>query len=219
VTLAAIAVERETRFAFLRRPDDSVLRAFEAEASAISDPAAHAALERAWALARGLEYHHPGQSRPVYLAHPLRVTTLYLRFFRPADAAGAATAILHNVKEVTAVDRVALASAAGEEVAAAVDLLTVDRARENDPEYKRAYYAEIESAAPYVGRIKVLDKLDNLFLLCVNPSAEVRERYLGEIEQLLLPLAARVAPQLVAYLRTLVEDCRRTGHRPLGQAA
>ena len=209
--LGTIEAERASRLAFLRRPDDSVLRRFDAEALALESAQAKRELQRAWNYAQGLEYSHPGQGKAEYLAHPLRVTTLYMRLFRPADAAGVATAILHNVMEVTPVTRGELAAAASDAVAAAVETLTVDRARQWDDAYKTGYYRAIEAQAPYVPRVKILDKLDNLFLLCLNPSAETRERYLREIDLWLIPMARRAAPQLADYIARLVADCRRVG--------
>lgn len=213
--LGSIEAERESRLAFLRRPDDSVQRQFDAEALKLEDADARRALQRAWDYAQRLEYRHPGQGKAEYLAHPLRVTTLYMQLFRPADAPGVTTAILHNAMEVTAAGREDLAAAAGDAVATAVETLTVDRARQWDDEYKRAYYRAIEAQPPHVARVKILDKLDNLFLLCLNPSAQTRERYLREIDRWLVPMARRAAPQLADYIAALAADCRRVGHRTL----
>ncbi len=210
--LGTIEAERESRLAFLRRPDDSVRRQFDAEAQKLEDPAVKRDLQVAWDYALRLEYNHPGQGTAEYLAHPLRVTTLYMQLFRPADASGVATAILHNVLEVTPVGRGELAAVAGDAVATAVQTLTVDRARQWDQDYKRAYYRAIEAQPAHVARVKTLDKLDNLFLLCLNPSAETRERYLQEIDLWLLPMARRAAPQLAGYIAKLAADCRRVGH-------
>jgi (p)ppGpp synthase/HD superfamily hydrolase len=212
--MGSIESERESRLAFLRRPDDRLRLQFEAAARKLEDGAKQA-LQRAWDYAQGLEYSHPGQGKAVYLAHPLRVTTLYMDQFQPADAAGVATAILHNALELTGARRADLAAAAGETVAAAVETLTVDRARQWDDDYKDTYYRAIEAQPRHVARVKILDKLDNLFLLCLNPSADTRQRYLREIERWLIPMARRATPQLADYLSALAEDCRQTGHAPL----
>lgn len=216
--LGNIERERESRLAFLKEPDDSVMWRFEDESLKLHDPAVRRGLQRAWDYARNLDYRHPGQGAALYLAHPLRVTTLYMQLFRPADAPGLATAMLHNVMEVADVGRGELAAVVGEEVAVAVETLTVDRARQWDDDYKRAYYLAIESSPFYVPRVKILDKLDNLFLLCLNPSAATRDAYLREVGLWLIPMTQRVAPQLAAYVEALAEDCRRIGHRPLPPA-
>ena len=210
-----IAAERESRMAFLRRPDDSVINRFHEAVLHLDDPVARHGLLRAWEYAQSLDYHHPGQSKAVYLAHPLRVTTLYMQLFQPVDEPGVMTAILHNVMEVTNVRSSELAPVVGREIAEAVLILTVDRERQWDDDYKRSYYFKIENSRGYVPRVKILDKLDNLFLLCLNPSEEIREKYLREIEAWLIPMAQRVAPQLAGYLSALVQDNRRVGHSPL----
>lgn len=213
--LGDITAERNSRIAFLLKPDASVVRQFDETVLTIDDTAVRRALLSAWEYAQRLDYCHPGQSKELYLAHPLRVTTLYMRLISPIDQAGVMTAILHNVMEVTNVKRGNLAPVVGEEVSNAIESLTVDRSRQWNPDYKRTYYADIENGAAFVARVKILDKLDNLFLLCLNPSDQIREQYLQEIEQWLLPMAQRVLPGLAGYLRELVTDNRRIGYRPL----
>lgn len=213
--LESIAAERESRIAFLRKPDDSVRRRFDQSVRGIGDNAVRLQAEAAWSFAENLDYHHPGQEKAVYLAHPMRVATLYVQLARPADGPGLATAILHNVFEVTSIGRDNLARVADQSVADAVGLLTVDRKRQWEHKYKDAYYRRLDDAPAFVRRVKILDKLDNLFLLCLNPSDEIRRRYLDEIEEWVLPMTGRTLPPLRPYLRELAADSRRIGHRPL----
>ena len=49
--------------------------------------------------------------------------------------------------------------------------LTVDRPRQWDWDYKRNYYEQI-SISSEMSVVKVLDKLDNLYLLSNNPNRE-----------------------------------------------
>jgi hypothetical protein len=67
---------------------------------------------------------------------------------------------------------------------------------------------------PHVRVIKILDKLDNLFVLCLNPSDEVRHQYLADIETFVLPMVASDLPALLPYITALVNDCRAVGHCP-----
>jgi hypothetical protein len=52
--------------------------------------------------------------------------------------------------------------------------------------------------------VKIIDKLDNLFILGLNPDEEVRKRYLNEISNYILPLVKQFLPQLANYFENLV---------------
>lgn len=214
-SLDSIEVERRNRFAFLQHPDDSVFRCFVDVLQRTCSATTQHLLMDAWRYANCLDYHHPGQSKEVYLAHPLRVATLYLRLVSPISDPGGVTALLHNAKEVSDVPDQDLETSVGVEVATAIRVLTVDRDRQWDGDYKRSYYRKIENSPMFVQQVKILDKLDNLFLLCLNPSDDIRDRYLKEVEMLLLPMARKALPDLVGYLGDLVAHNRRIGHRPL----
>jgi (p)ppGpp synthase/HD superfamily hydrolase len=216
-SLDSIEVETQNRFAFLQHPDDSVFRFFVDVLQRTCSATTQNLLMDAWRYANRLDYHHPGQSKEVYLAHPLRVATLYLRLVSPISDPGGVTALLHNAKEVSDVQDQDLERNVGMEVATAIGVLTVDRNREWDGDYKRSYYRDIESGPVYVAQVKILDKLDNLFLLCLNPSDDIRNRYLNEVEMLLLPMARKALPGLVDYLEDLVAQNRKSGHKPLRQ--
>lgn len=211
--LGTIDAEREARVAFLRHPDDSAITRFDGAVLHIDSAEVRASLMRGWEYAQSLDYHHPGQSKELYLAHPLRVASLYLRIVRPIEEAGAVTAILHNVMEVTNVQVDELTRIVGGSVANAISTLTVDRERQWESEYKNDYYKKIEGSPEFVQHVKIMDKLDNLFVLCLNPSEQIRTMYLNEIEKWLLPMTRRALPQIADYLRELVKDNRRIGYK------
>jgi hypothetical protein len=52
--------------------------------------------------------------------------------------------------------------------------------------------------------VKIIDKLDNLFMLGLNPDEAVRQRYLNEISHYVLPLVKQFLPQLANYFENLV---------------
>jgi len=201
--------------AFLRKPDGSVISQFEHSILQIDSAVVRLNLVKAWEYAQGLDYHHPGQSKEIYLAHPLRVATLYLQMVRPAEEKGAMTGILHNALDVSSVRFDELTKTVGTEVANAIAMLTVDRERQWDNDYKSAYYEKIENGPEFVRRIKILDKLDNLFLLCLNPSDEIRDMYLNEVDRWLIPMTKTALPEITDYLCELVNHNRRSGHKPL----
>jgi len=214
--LRSIEEEREWRRAFINSPDKSVEREFAKAILSIESAEARTNIEKAVGYAQSMDYYHPGQSKEIYLAHPMRVAILYMYLVRPVDTDGVITALLHNVLEVSNVDSNKLACEVGINVAKAVEMLTIDRNQQWEKKYKEGYYAQLEAGPRFVRGVKVLDKLDNLFLLCLNPSDEIRGMYLREIEAWLIPLAERTLPKIVNYLQDLVADNWRIGYRPYG---
>lgn len=207
-----IATARAERVAHLREPSSRARRELD-EALAKADVAEHGAAVVCYA--ESLPYHHPGQDRTTYLAHPFRVGRLFLDYVGPITEEGVSTALLHNVLEVTPTAPSEIASRWGEAVADALVRLTIDRTRQNDSAYLDGYYGGIAAGPSFVGATKVLDKVDNLYTLCLNPDDDVRERYLHDIEVRLLPLARATLPAAAPLVASLVEENRRIGHRPL----
>jgi (p)ppGpp synthase/HD superfamily hydrolase len=183
--------------------------------------ASHAgtAIERhalsAFEFARRLDYSHPGMSIAGYLAHPVRVASLVLRVLRPVDELAVVLALTHNVFELSSVEPGEISKRFGQPIADAIAALTVDRSQKTR-EYTASYYRRLAHLPSYVRVIKVLDKLDNLFVLCLNPDETVRRDYLADIETFLLPIVAADLPMLLPYVTALVEDTRAIGHRPFG---
>lgn len=214
LVLRSIEEEREWRLAFLNKPDKSVEREIMKAILSIESAEARTYLEKALEYAQSIDYNHPGQTKEIYLAHPMRVAILYMYFVKPVDTDGAITALLHNTLEVSNVDSSNLVCEVGINVAKAVEMLTIDRKQQWEKKYKEGYYAQLEAGPRFVRAVKVIDKLDNLFLLCLNPSDEIRGMYLKEIETWVIPLAEQTLPTIVNYLQDLVADNRRIGYRP-----
>jgi (p)ppGpp synthase/HD superfamily hydrolase len=214
IELQPIEVERE------RRIQGRSLTAAEVDAQLeqVLAPFAGTALgtraHDAYEFAKRLDYDHPGLSAAAYLAHPVRVASLASRLIRPREDESVVLALLHNVFELSSVSPAQIAAGFGAPIAKAIEVLTVDRTRK-DREYTVGYYRGICDMPRYVRMIKVLDKLDNLFILCLNPDDEVRRTYLADIETFIVPMAAADQPDLVPYLHELIGDCRVLGHRAL----
>jgi len=164
----------------------------------------------AFEFACELDYSHPGLSIAGYLAHPVRVAALTLRAFQPANEQAVVLALLHNVFELSPVTAEKIAARFGQPIADAITVLTVDRSQRTH-EYKERYYQRLQAMPAYVRVIKVLDKLDNLFVLYSNPSEEVRRDYLAEIEVFVVPMTASVLPALLPYMTALVDENRTIG--------
>jgi (p)ppGpp synthase/HD superfamily hydrolase len=162
--------------------------------------------------ASSIEYHHKGLSSRAYLEHPIRVATFVLEEVSPLDADTVVIALIHNVLEVAEVNAANLASRFGDTIAHAVASLTVDRNR-LDEDYKKAYYDRLSQGLRGARIVKVLDKLDNIFMICFNPDAEVRRSYLEEIARWVQPMADTDLPSIGEFLRHLTEVMYSMGYQ------
>lgn len=207
--LKSIEHERQLRLDSRANDGAEAEEQFERALAESGDTQFAACARAAYEFARNLPYAHPGLSAASYLAHPVRVAIMAMRVVSPPDEA-VVLALLHNVFEHTGVSEAEIAERFGAPIAAAIRVLTVDRERQDD-EYKRRYYATVRHAPSWTRAVKVLDKLDNMFVLGLNPSETVRHAYLREIEQYVLPLAGTDFPQLAQYMVEVIQDCRAVG--------
>jgi (p)ppGpp synthase/HD superfamily hydrolase len=211
--LHSIADERRSRFASLRDHGAREPALFETSLVESIQGPERRRIDDAYANAKAIQYGHAGLDSSTYFAHPLRVAQMILRLIRPADVDAVVIGLLHNVLEVTSIPLADIRGRFGETVADALVVLTVDRSRV-DAAYKESYYARMQAASRSVRIVKILDKLDNLFTLCLNPDGVVRAHYLEEIERYIVPMAEIEIPAIVDYLMNLIRDCRRTGFCP-----
>jgi len=148
--------------------------------------------------------------KSTYLSHPMRVAMFLLELRPSASTAELITALLHNVPETTAVTTSELGRLFGEEVARGIGALLVDR-KAVFASICESYYKKIEALGEAAMLTKLLDKMDNLFVLCLNPDEAVRRDYIAEVRERLLPFAARYNAGLGEYLRALLDDAAKTG--------
>lgn len=166
----------------------------------------------AYNFAITIDYDHVGLSSDAYLIHPLRVSEMVIRLSYSLEVDFVIIALLHNVLEVGDVDIMQLQDKFGGRVARSIQTLTVDRDMQWDEEYKKEYYSCINNGYKGMKVVKVIDKLDNMFMLGLNPDAEVRAKYLGEINMYVIPMAKKVLPHLVKYLEVLSDDAKQVGY-------
>jgi len=145
-----------------------------------------------------------------YLSHPFRVATFLIKLSPKAADEALIAALLHNVLETTTltIDAVPF----GAEVGKIITTLTVDRTRPFG-EIESAYYARLAETGADALLIKLLDKMDNLFTLCLNSNNAIRAGYTAEIRARLMPFAAAFNPGLGAYLAALLDDADAVGFR------
>ena len=162
-------------------------------------------LRKVFSFAASIEYHHVGLSPKAYLAHPTRVAgmTLFLSPNSEKKLLGIIS-LLHNVLEVSSVSYKKLIEETGHEVADSIQILTVSRDFQENTDYLNKYYNSIALTPHSLSVVKIIDKLDNLFMLGLNPDEAVRQRYLNEISHYVLPLVNQFLPQLANYFENLV---------------
>jgi (p)ppGpp synthase/HD superfamily hydrolase len=210
--LVSIAAERQTRLAGRATPDPVAFALWERALLLRGDESYQRRLREAYAFAKSLEYAHEGLAGDIYIAHPIRVAAMALLARPDADADLGVVGLLHNTLEVSSISRQDLAARFGAGAAEQIFNLTVDRKQQWDARYKQWYYDRLNAGAASARIVKVFDKLDNLFLLGLNPDDGVRDRYLREIENHVLPMAEQDLPQVLPYMIELVADCHRAGY-------
>ena len=75
----------------------------------------------------------------------------------------------------------------------------MNRSKENDPDYIKQYYYKLQKTDKYTQMLKVFDKLDNIYSLCLNPDDEIRSKYLQEIRDYIVPIINQHANILSGY--------------------
>lgn len=150
----------------------------------------------AFNFAKSIEYNHEGLSKESYLAHPLRVASMSLRYIDDATQNSIILALLHNIFEVGQVSRKVVKEKFGVIINDSISLLTVKRELQWDSSYKEEYYSKIRSFPGPAMEIKVLDKFDNIFVIGLNPQEHIRIKYIKEIRKYIIPMAEIVLPEL-----------------------
>ena len=67
--------------------------------------------------------------------------------------------------------------------------------------------------------VKALDKLDNLFVLGLNPDEAIRANYIGEIREYVIPMAERYLPTIKNYFVELADDCEALGYIDINETS
>jgi (p)ppGpp synthase/HD superfamily hydrolase len=162
-------------------------------------------LRKVYRFASSIDYRHVGLSPKAYLAHPIRVAGMTLFLSRNSEKKLLGKiALLHNVLEVSTISSKKLTDETEHEVADSIQILTVNRDLQENIDYLYKYYSSIETTPHSLSVVKIIDKLDNLFMLGLNPDDAVRRRYLNEITTYVLPLVKKFLPQLANYFDNLV---------------
>lgn len=204
-------LERQRRLMGLLEPDPHALVLWSRASDALVNDAERERLAHAFDFAKAIKYHHVGLTSKIYFSHPLRVAGLATLISGAKDSETGVLAVLHNVLEVSDVTLDELTVAFGSGISNQIRALTVDREVQWDKAYKASYYNQLMQGPLAARVVKIADKLDNMFVLGLNPDASVRSRYLEEIEEFVLPMTVTSLPAATSYMRALVKDSRAIG--------
>ena len=164
------------------------------------------------------KFTHNVLNASTYLAHVVRVTRMSLEFCPEIANKSIAPALMHNILETTNLTEIDLLKKFDSFTVSTVKTLTMDRKKQHLFSYLNDYYSTIMESHLSVGVIKLADKIDNIFTLCLNPDKKKRENYLKQIEDFVIPLAELKVPQVSDYIVKLVDNAYKTGHIPTSDA-
>ncbi len=151
-----------------------------------------------------ISYIHHGLSGNEYLIHPFRVANIIINKYKKTDLKTVKIALAHNIIEVSNNTEEHLKDILSDEIYDYVQILTVDRAKQWNSEYKSKYYTNIKYYE-YVAVVKIIDKYDNMFTLYKNPCMDTKTKYLKELELYILPLTKKVLPDLYNEICSVYE--------------
>ena len=164
----------------------------------------------AFNFARKLKYKHGNNE--LYFSHPLRVTNMVLMHKKKIDTRLIVLALNHNILEVTKLSKKFLCNIFDEDFYKKVSILKVNRRLQWNHDYKKKYYKKINTYSLDVKIVKILDKLDNLFIIGLNPNEKIRNKYIDEINKFILPMVRKNIPDIYPYFKLLVKDSYQKGY-------
>ncbi len=166
-------------------------------------------IAKALEYAKNLDFSN-NHLKSSYLSHPLRLASFLIEIQPTIKADYIVIALLHNVPETTNITAEEIRTVFGDTVADGIRALVVDR-KVPFSSIEEPYYKGIFKKGEALVLVKLLDKIDNLFVLGLNPENEVRTNYIIEIREKLLPFAFDYNPQLGAYLDELLTETLNLG--------
>ena len=155
--------------------------------------------------------HHNNQT---YFSHPLRVTcmTFNLTKFTKSTKNLITLSLFHNIIETSNYKKKFLNKYLGKKITKQIEVLTVNRKKQWNINYKKNYYKNISSDHKNTRIVKIIDKLDNLFTIGLCKSKFTRKRYISEIEKYIIPMVKKNIPELEVYFVGLIKQSRELGY-------
>lgn len=144
-----------------------------------------------------------------YICHPVRIAFYLSKICHEMSPDQIDLILLHNVKEVFYADNASLNEISfSDENIRLIDILTIDRDYQYDDKYLTQYYSAIAREGQFLKLLKVVDKLDNVFVFRQIPESANRKKYLDTVEKFVCPLARSVSESLYVYLSNAVNLVR-----------
>jgi (p)ppGpp synthase/HD superfamily hydrolase len=157
--------------------------------------------------------NHPSMS--AYLSHPMRVASLTIKTLADPNAALIKLGLLHNVFEVSGLNESDLIERGYDKrLAQGINLLTIDRKRQYDPEYLGDFYDAISTFGDDLALIKCVDRLDNLLAFQLFERTPVINNYMTLSETFVIPMAKRLSSELGDYIQEVIHYMRSVGCSP-----
>lgn len=147
------------------------------------------------------------KEKPHYLSHPIRVTASYLASSGQFDYEAISLGLCHNLKEKSGDNfRQDIPDAyLSEKNKQMIELLTINRAQEEDRTYLARFYDAIANE-PSVLLLKALDKLDNTLIW---PLLDLEKYHADIILDFVIPRIEKSKPKLAKYLFELTKYVER----------
>tara|TARA_B100000963_G_scaffold280019_1_gene248492 strand:- start:825 stop:1502 length:678 start_codon:yes stop_codon:yes gene_type:complete len=202
--------ERLRRVDALDKFDKRALKDWKKLISKIKKKDQKKKIKVAFNFAKKLKYNHGNSD--LYFSHPLRVTNMVLMHKKKVDTDLIILALNHNILEVTKLTKKKLCNLFDIDFYKKTSILTVNRKLQWNRNYKKNYYKKINDCSYDVKIVKILDKLDNLFIIGLNPNKKIRIKYIDEIKEYILPMVKKNIPQIYNYYKLLIKDSYQKGY-------
>jgi len=152
-----------------------------------------------------LNYKHGNKIDKAYFSHLLRLGCMSLFIKKDIDYNLTRLAFVHNILETGNFKKKSkISKQFGGKIFQQIKILTVNRKIQWDKKYKKQYYEKIKKSHVNVKIIKILDKMDNLFLLSKNKDLNIKKKYINEIKTYVLPMVKVTLPDIFKYFNNLV---------------
>lgn len=151
-----------------------------------------------------------------YVCHPIRVARFvseWMNHYGETSFELLCASLIHNALEKDIISEESLESDYGHWTNETIKILTVDREKQSDPEWTEKYYEGLQGLNKFGQILKLFDKFDNLYALCLNPDDITRRKYIEEIELYIQPILKKHSPHLEDYFAELIASTKRLGHK------
>ena len=154
---------------------------------------------------RNQNHKHGKKIDKEYFSHLLRLGCMSLFLKKDIDYNLTKLAFVHNILETGNFKKNSVIKKKfGNKIFQEIKILTVNRKIQWNERYKEMYYKKIKKSHVNVRIIKILDKMDNLFLLSKNKDLDIKRKYIKEIKTYVLPMVKITLPKIFKYFNNLV---------------